>query len=268
MAKVHVRTLCSLSLLAISTLAWGQGVPPNMRLPMQQRPPAALPASAPTAPANVAPAVSPMATPTQSSVLVQTARLARVDYSGGLLTVTAENSSLNQILREISRLSNLKITGGVADERVYGTYGPAPLPAVLATLLNGTGSNMLLIQDASAAPQELVLTPRQGGASPPNPMASRDVEEQIDFPPQLTPHLSNIPNAPPQRENPARPQQWTPSAIPISNIPPPGEPVPINPPVTTTPDTTTEQSPNGVKTPQQIYDQLIKMQQQQSKVPQ
>jgi hypothetical protein len=256
MARVHVRFLSSLSLLAVSTLARSQGVPQNMRLP--QKPSATLPANAPTAPAYAAPAA---ASP-QSSVVVQTARRARVDYSGGMLTVAAENSSLNQILREISRLSNLKITGGVADERVYGTYGPAPLPAILATLLNGTGSNMFLIQDASAVPRELVLTPRQGGASPPSPMSRRD-EEQSDLPPQLTPRTSNAPDATPQRENPARPQQWTPSAIPQANNPPATAPQ-----APSTPDTTTEQSPNGVKTPQQIYDQLIKMQQQQPKAPQ
>ena len=258
-----LRFMSSFSLIAVYTVAWGQGIPRVMRpLPPQKRS-AAL--------QDLPPATTEMLTvpPSQNPVVVESARPAKVVYTGGLLTVTADNSSLNQILREISRLSNLKITGGVADERVYGLYGPALMPVVLVTLLNGTGSNMFLIQDASAAPRELVLTPRQGGASPPNPMAGRgvDPEDETDLPPQLTPRVSNAPGANPRGVNPPHPQQWQPAASPSANGA--AVPVQLNPaPVTTTPEMTTAHSPNGVKTPQQIYEQLMKMQQQQPKPPQ
>jgi hypothetical protein len=263
MVRVGLRFMSSFSLIAVSTVAWGQGFPGVVRPQPSQKPSAALPA---TSPATTRMQAVPAA---QISVVIQSARPARVVYAGGLLTVTADNSSLNQILHEISRLSNLKITGGVADERVYGIYGPALMPAVLVTLLNGTGSNMFLIQDASAAPRELVLTPRQGGASPPNPMAGRgaDPDDEIDLPPQLTPRVSNALGGNPRGVNPPHPQQWQPSAIPSANGA--TAPVQVNPaPVTTTPEMTTEHSPNGVKTPQQIYEQLMRMQQQQPKPPQ
>jgi hypothetical protein len=78
-----------------------------------------LPATPPTA--SVAPRVFSRATSAEG-----TASRAKVVYSGGQLQVTAMNSSLNQILRAIERQTGMKIAGGVADERVYGKYGPAP----------------------------------------------------------------------------------------------------------------------------------------------
>ncbi len=122
---------------------------------------------------------------------------AKVEYSGGQLSVNASNSSLNQILRDIGRVTGMTITGGVRDERVFGSYGPADTSTILATLLDGTGSNMLLVEDARKQPRELVLTPRQGGPTPPNPNASRD-EGAVDLPPQFTPRTSNQPGPPPK----------------------------------------------------------------------
>jgi hypothetical protein len=95
-----------------------------------------------------------------------------VSYENGLLDVKADDSSLNQILREISRLTGMRIVGGVADQRVFGNYGPAAPATVLQTLLDGTGTNMLLKGNVAAAPLELVLTPRTGGPTPPGPSSS------------------------------------------------------------------------------------------------
>ena len=206
-----------------------------------------LPPTPPTAPAPVP--IS--AAPASKAVLPQ--HRARVEFAGRSLEVKADNSSLNQILREIERVTGMKIVGGVSDERVYGTYGPAETSAVLAALLNGTGSNMLLIVDRNQMPTELVLTPRQGGPTPPSPNTGADREEREDredpdTPPQLSQHIQRTP-----------PPPLTPTPIqPASN------PSTLNPQLNPAASaTTTDQSPNGVKTPQQIYDQLIKLQQQQ-----
>ena len=94
---------------------------------------------------------------------------ADVVYTNGQLQIRADNSSLNQILRSISHITGLKITGGVEEQRVFGSYGPAPLSTILATLLDGTGANILLISGNSGAPPELLLTPRAGGAELPGP---------------------------------------------------------------------------------------------------
>jgi len=113
-------------------------------------------------------ASTPVASPPSSA----TARPATVTYTAGLLTVRADDASLNQILRQFSKLTGTTISGGVVEERVFGNYGPAKPAAVLGMLLDGTGTNILLREGTQATPAELVLTPRKGGATPPGPSAS------------------------------------------------------------------------------------------------
>jgi hypothetical protein len=158
-----------------------------------------------------------------TALSAQTPQHAQVTYTGGQLSVSANNSSLNQILHDISHETGMKITGGVTDERVFGQYGPASPDKILGQLLDGTGSNMLLVHATTAAPAELVLTPRHGAPTPPNPEAYRE-----------------DPASPP-----VRPQ------YPIA----PEENAAPNPPVAP--------SPNAIKTPQQIYEQLQRMRQEQ-----
>lgn len=97
---------------------------------------------------------------------------ARVTYQNGLLEVHADNSSLNQILREISRQTGMRIIGGVADQRVFGSYGPASASTVLQTLLEPTNTNMLLEESPTHDPKQLVLSARSGGGTPPPPSSS------------------------------------------------------------------------------------------------
>lgn len=151
---------------------------------------------------------------------------AQVTYSNGQLTVAASNSSLNQILRDVARETGMKITGGVTDERVFGQYGPAAPSKVLSDLLDGTGTNILLLHATAATPAELILTPRQGGPTPPNPNAYS--EDPL----------------PPRQQYPIAPQPDTnPHGVPTAAEP--------------------TRSPNAVKTPQQIFEQLEHMRQQQ-----
>jgi hypothetical protein len=172
-----------------------------------------------------------------------------VDYAAGKLTVTATNASLNQILREVSHSIGMKITGGVADERVYGQYGPSAPSVVLAALLDGTGSNMLLVDDAKG-PTELILTPRTGGPTPPSPSASRPEPEEEPAPePPHPPPTAEEPRIVPRRGIGHPPSPGAPSDS-NSNDSSDGSPPP--------------QSPNGTKTPQQIYNELRQMQQQQT----
>ena len=217
--------------------------------------PATPPTSATPQPVNLQ--ASPLQQPAQPAAPAQqSAKRAQVDLVNGMLTVDADNSSLNQILREISRVTGMKITGGVMDERVFGNYGPADPSTVLGTLLRGTGSNMMIVLDAKQAPQELVLTPRGGGPTPPNPSASRDRGEE-DLPPhrQRFARPDGYGNLPPLQAPPQIQPNQPPQQAPEQQFVPPAPP---------TNDTTTQQSPNGVKTPQEIYDQLMKMQQQQT----
>jgi hypothetical protein len=191
--------------------------------------------------------------------------------------VSANNSSLNQILREIARLTGMKITGGVSEDRVFGTYGPSEPATILRALLDGTGSNMLLVANQADVPTELVLTPRVGGASPPNPSARGfdDSDDDANVLPQLQsapgnpqpqPGMANGQNSrSPQREGvggvDANPAATAPSNTSQQVAFPPADAT--NPPATATstpanPDGT---SGNSVRTPQQIFEQLQRIRQ-------
>jgi len=248
---------------------------------------------------------------------------ARVSYGNGMLEVHADNSSLNQILRDISRQTGMKIVGGVADQRVYGSYGPAPAATVLRTLLDGTGANVLLQETRAHAPEQLVLSPQTGGPTPPPPSSPTydvtETEPELPLPgtPQGTPAsstaiaapVSTAPSTPPSIPQPpnnvlGNPNNVSPTvstapvtnSVPMSTLPTPSTAQPVsgivdspNPPPSssttagftsqTPPDnnpntappataTTNQTSPNGVKTPEQIYEELKQLQQQKKATPQ
>ncbi len=217
--------------LVISTALFAQVPQATVSTPTQA---STLPATSPAAPPPPSTPLTPSQLPPQP---------AQVTYSNGILSVSADNSSLNQILRQISHNTGMKITGGVADERVFGQYGPANPAQILAELLGGTGSNMILQHREGEANDELILTPRQGGPTPPNPNAAAFDDR-------------------PQRQDPRFPQSERtspvpqPAALPVNSV---------NEGTSTAPPNNTAQpeSPNGVKTPQQIYEQLQRMRQQQ-----
>jgi hypothetical protein len=191
------------------------------------------------------------------------AHRAEVTYSGRKLEVTADNSSLNQILRQIARATGMKITGGVADERVYGKYGPGPAAQVLNSLLDGTGSNIFLRGADRDTPGELILTPRNGGPTPPNPSAA-GFDDSADEPATAQQAVPAVPApaAPPVAAAPVV-APADPGAVP----PPPPPPAAGTTDAPPAPPSDTA-SPNGVKTPQQIYEELQKLHHQQPANPQ
>jgi hypothetical protein len=161
------------------------------------------------------------------------AHRAFVQNQNGLLTVKAYNSSLNQILRAITRETGLVVNGGVADERVYGDYGPARLQTLLITLLDGSNSNILYMPAAADQPSRLTLTPRGGGAVPPPPSATANDDLLPDGPgdgsdssaqSQQPAVQTNVqPNPAPQPNVPAA-AGATPAATPAAGPAPPARP--------------------------------------------
>jgi hypothetical protein len=112
-------------------------------------------------------------------------------------------------------------------------------------LLDGTGSNMLLVARDGTPPAELILTPRQGGPTPPNPSAQTfddrsDTDQAQPAPEQPPPSTFEAPSARNRTAPPITP------ATPDSAAPA---------------DASQPDSPNGVKTPQQIYEQLQRLRQ-------
>ncbi len=126
------------------------------------------------------PSSSPAAT--SAATPANAAHPARVVYSQGQIEVDANNSSLQQIIQKIARATGMKITGSVADERVFGKYGPGAPAKILKTLLDGTGVNMLLKETATGAPAELILTARDGSAPPPTPAVQEASAESVPEP--------------------------------------------------------------------------------------
>lgn len=268
--QMHPRILLSVTFRqALSLLLLALGAYSNARM-FAQADPSRLPSTLPPSAAAYNASNSPP----------RTARRAEVTYLGGLLTVAATNSSLNQILREIARQTGMKVTGRVAEDRVFGTYGPAPPSAVLATLLDGTGINLLIVQDVSNAHTELILTPRVGGVTPPNPNAP-SFENDDSSPGDAPQFIRPAPVAPAQPANlpstnsrtPDRtgtggidtnPAATAPSSTTQQLVSPPADAT--TPPATITP-TTPDPTPDSVKTPQQIFEQLQKLRQQQAQQP-
>lgn len=223
----------------------------------------AVPACGQLIPANTSATPHPLANlppapPTQSQPIASAPSTTRahIEYTANRLTITADNSSLSQILGDIGQATGMKITGGVTDERVYGTYGPDTPQAVLTALLDGTSTNMLLLESHQRTVQELILTPRNGGPTPPSISPARPFDRDN----------TDRPEPPGGRRagafggfGPGRGFHPDPSAINPNQ--PQLQPQPTQPPGT--PPETTQQSPNGVKTPQQIYEELVRQQQKQ-----
>jgi hypothetical protein len=145
---------------------------------------------------------------------------------------------------------------------VFGSYGPSAVDTVLTSLLDGTGSNMMLTAKSANGPGELILTPRMGGPTPPNPGAP-GFEDDASTDEALRPPPPVQPVSPPM---PRLPFGQAPAGAVLSNggaAAPAPTPVSATPAATAaTPDGSVPQSPNGVKTPEQIYQQLQDLQRQ------
>lgn len=148
---------------------------------------------APQAPATPAPQWPVDDPPEQASVV----------WSAQGLSIDARNSSLQDILKEISARIGTKIEGIGKDERVFGVYGPGQPRDVLSQLLEGTGYNVLMVGDKEqGVPQQIVLSVRpKGGPQPNAPVNPSDM-----YQPPTTPYRPPEPIMRPN-ETPRTPQQ-------------------------------------------------------------
>jgi len=128
-------------------------------------------------PAPVAPPVA--LTPAQMPASPPT-----VAFSGGQLTITAPNSTLGDILREVRKQTGASIDiPGNANERVMGIFGPGPARDVLSAILNGSHFNYVLLGSATnpnALDQVMLLS--KPAAEPGNPPAN---EARMQNPPAV-----------------------------------------------------------------------------------
>ena len=127
------------------------------------------------------------------------------------LFIQASNSSLDQILNDVSLKTGTQVEGMGADERVFGTYGPGPVRDVLTELLDGSGYNILLVGDlGQGTPRRIVLSGRPTGPAPPPAQSNADADEEQMAQPEAQPtgpmSQPDMPGAIPPPPVPARSQ--------------------------------------------------------------
>lgn len=215
--------------------------PPAARMNRNQ-PPATVPvrASAPVPSTAMAPP-APTAAP---SLFDQPAQAAKVELNAGKLAVTANNSSLQEILKQVTASTGMNVDGLNRDQRIFGTYGPGDPHEVLGELLDGTGYNVLMFgQTDAGTPRQITLSQRTAnvpGAVRPNTPQNQDDDTTAD-----------------DDQSQQQPAYQPPPPQPDQNAPP------VN----------NNSQQGGVRTPQQMLQQLQQLrqqqqQQQQSQTPQ
>jgi len=208
------------------TMPPGQGQHPQVRIGSTTQ--------APTPPPSV-----PVAMPlrqTLPSLLDKPPQPASVTLSSGELAVKADNSSLSQILGQLASTSGMTINGLNKDQRVFGSYGPGTPQQVLSALLDGAGYNVMMLGiSRDGAPRQLILTARSNTPTMP---AQQQASQDDDQPPPADEDENQNNDSPPvnfpERINPVIPHE--------------------------SPD---GQQNGGVKTPQQILQELQQLRQQQ-----
>ncbi len=204
----------------------------------RKRPSPAHSAAKPAAPAPQTPAT---ATPSQPEkpkwpAFDKPAEASVVWDSQGL-RIDASNSSLEQILKDVSTVTGAKIEGLGTDQRVFGAFGPGQARDVLSQLLQGSGYNVIMIGDqGQGAPRQVLLSVRQAGATQAGakPASANNEEDEAEEPAPTqegTPVRPGFPpGAPPRspqqvmQEMQQRQQQVTPQGQPAPVQPPPNNP--------------------------------------------
>jgi hypothetical protein len=103
---------------------------------------------------------------------------AKVTYQGGLLTISAQNSTLSEILRDVRKLTgaSIELPSGPngASERVVTHLGPGTPRDVLVALLNGSSFNYVMLGSNSdpAVVASVILTPKEAAAGQPQTTAN------------------------------------------------------------------------------------------------
>ena len=123
-------------------------------------------------PAAVAPVVltpiTPLVPATPNWPAYNQAAQASVLWDSHGLSIDAANSSLQQILKDVSTATGTTVEGLTTDQRVFGNYGPGQARDVLSQLLQGSGYNVLMIGDqGQGLPRQILLSARlKSGGQP------------------------------------------------------------------------------------------------------
>jgi hypothetical protein len=113
----------------------------------------------------------------------------QVSFQGGQLTISAQNSTLGDILKDVKAQTGATIDfPGTASERVIGHFGPGPARDVLTALLNGSHFNYVLLGSPTdpGALDRVILMAKSGGSVESNsqPPAEQATAYNQAFPPR------------------------------------------------------------------------------------
>lgn len=112
----------------------------------------------------------------------------KVSYQNGLLTIVAQNSTLGDILRDVHKLTGASIDiPPNATERVVTRLGPGAPRDVLASLLNGSGFNYVMVGSNSnpTAIASILLTTKPAGGATQTTANTFQPQQQPGFPPRM-----------------------------------------------------------------------------------
>jgi hypothetical protein len=168
---------------------------------------------------------------------------ASIAWKSSELRIDAANSSLQQILLDVSSQTGAEVEGLGKDERVFGAFGPGPTRDVLSQLLQGSGYNVVMVGDeGQGVPRQIILSERDTSKAP-QPAARPAPEPEDDTPdyppyepqaqPQQAPQPPTRPGFPPDQQGPLRnPQQMQqqPGQLPQNQQPQPSQPQQQNQP--------------------------------------
>jgi hypothetical protein len=205
--------------LLLAPMLFGQTAPAPA--PDQTAAPDAAPATTPTTPhQNSHKAPAPVVLPPMPSGPLSQLPMdqipptpAKVTFEGGLLTISAQNSTLGEILRDVRKLTGASIeippgsNGG--NERVVTHLGPGAPRDVLAVLLNGSSFNYVMIgsnSDPNAVSSVVLMSkpPAPGEPQPPATAAAVYQNNPTPMPPNRFPGPFNRQIA--QQGQPPNPQ--------------------------------------------------------------
>ncbi len=108
---------------------------------------------------------------------------ATITWDSQGLRIDAANSSLEQILKDVSTATGAKVEGLDADQRIFGAFGPGPARDVLSQLLHGSGYNVVMIGDqGQGTPRTILLSsPHPGSSTPAAAPSAQESEEDTEL---------------------------------------------------------------------------------------
>jgi hypothetical protein len=129
---------------------------------------------------------------------------ATVTWNSQGLLVTASNSSLAQILSDISTATGTEIDGFSNDQRIFGSYGPGQTREILSQLLQGTGYNVVMVGDqGQGTPRHMLLSTRNATSAAVGKVEAKssddeDADDDEPAPPPTPQPVRPMPGGPPR----------------------------------------------------------------------